>query len=260
MAVQLDPSGKDDKNDIKTHFVTREGVYRILNLSSEEFAVNPARPRPVGYQSNQSSPQVRVSIVSLPSAPLTAGSTTTAASSTLITTTSGNSGSGGGPQSSSSSSNLINTTGISAAPNTSNLGNSTLGTTNSGSSANTNGQQQQDNGNGQGGDRICFNIGKELYVYSFKGIRKVGIIFRLNITKSCQVKEKQNQDNLVTSLSETYFILIKLNITPPCAVLYCITSRVFFFLLLDTLPHMLLLMFSYCAYCDHCTNDKQSKY
>lgn len=42
MAVQLDPSGKDDKNEIKTHFVTREGVYRILNLSSEEFV----RPRP----------------------------------------------------------------------------------------------------------------------------------------------------------------------------------------------------------------------
>lgn len=143
MAVQLDPSGKDDKNDIKTHFVTREGVYRILNLSSEEF-LNP-RPRPgVGYQSNhQSSPQVRVSIVSLPPAPLAA-----AAQASGITQQQ---------------------------------------TTGQNSAATTNGQlqqltQQQDSNNissgctnGQGGDRICFNIGKELYVYSFKGIRKVTI-------------------------------------------------------------------------------------
>lgn len=128
MAVQLDLSGKDDKNDIKTHFVTREGVYRILNLSSEEFAVNPARPRPLGYQSNQSSPQVRVSIVSLPPASLTSE-----------------------PNNSSNASGVSNETG--------NTPNGPM--------------PQLDNGNCQGGDRICFNIGKELYVYSFKGLRKV---------------------------------------------------------------------------------------
>lgn len=157
MAVQLDPSGKDDKNDIKTHFVTREGVYRILNLSSEEFAVNPARPRPIGYQSsNQSSPQVRVSIVSLPPAPLTTGTGTTAA------TASSAAPSAAGQQQSSAAATSSSTTSANS---------STTGTV--AVSSNGQQQQQQDNGNSQGGDRICFNIGKELYVYSFKGIRKV---------------------------------------------------------------------------------------
>lgn len=48
------------KDDLKTNFVTREGVYRLLNLSEY------SRPNRVGYQSNQNSPQVRVSLVSLP--------------------------------------------------------------------------------------------------------------------------------------------------------------------------------------------------
>ncbi len=48
------------KDDLKTNFVTREGIYRLLNLSEY------SRPNRVGYQSNQNSPQVRVSLVSLP--------------------------------------------------------------------------------------------------------------------------------------------------------------------------------------------------
>lgn len=48
------------KDELKTNFVTREGVYRLLNLSEY------SRPNRVGYQSNQNSPQVRVSLVSLP--------------------------------------------------------------------------------------------------------------------------------------------------------------------------------------------------
>ena len=52
-------NGKDV--ELKTNFVTREGVYRLLNLSEY------SRPNRVGYQSNQNSPQVRVSLVSLPS-------------------------------------------------------------------------------------------------------------------------------------------------------------------------------------------------
>lgn len=48
------------KDDLKTNFVTREGVYRLLNLSEY------SRPNRVGYQSNQNSPQVCVSLVSLP--------------------------------------------------------------------------------------------------------------------------------------------------------------------------------------------------
>lgn len=156
MAVQLDSTGKDDKNDIKTHFVTREGVYRILNLSSEEL-LNP-RPRPgVGYQSNhQSSPQVRVSFVSLPPAPLPASQSSQQQSSSTQSSAGQNSGTGAststaallnGPTSSVSSSQQIVDTG--------------------------GGNNSSNNANGQGGDRICFNIGKELYVYSFKGIRKV---------------------------------------------------------------------------------------
>ncbi|XP_063703761.1 WD repeat-containing protein 20 [Culicoides brevitarsis] len=153
MAVQLDSTGKDDKNDIKTHFVTREGVYRILNLSSEEL-LNP-RPRPgVGYQSNhQSSPQVRVSFVSLPPAPVSAAAAATSAT--------------GGTLSSSSQAPQNSVTGSTnaAAAATTNGPSSQIADTGGGGSA-TNGS------NSQGGDRICFNIGKELYVYSFKGIRK----------------------------------------------------------------------------------------
>lgn len=50
----------ESKDDLKTQFVTREGCYRLLNLSEY------SRPNRVGYQSNQNSPQVRVSFVSLP--------------------------------------------------------------------------------------------------------------------------------------------------------------------------------------------------
>jgi hypothetical protein len=48
------------KDDLKTQFITREGCYRLLNLSEY------SRPNRVGYQSNQNSPQVHVSFVSLP--------------------------------------------------------------------------------------------------------------------------------------------------------------------------------------------------
>lgn len=46
--------------EVKTQFITREGCYRLLNLSEY------SRPNRVGYQSNQNSPQVRLSFVSLP--------------------------------------------------------------------------------------------------------------------------------------------------------------------------------------------------
>lgn len=49
-----------EDSDLKTQFLTREGVYRLMNLSEY------SRPNRVGYQSNQNSPQVRVSFVSLP--------------------------------------------------------------------------------------------------------------------------------------------------------------------------------------------------
>jgi hypothetical protein len=59
MAIQLDQNGKDD---LKTQFITREGTYRLI--------LSDSRPTRVGYQSNQNSPQVKVSFVSLPTAPL----------------------------------------------------------------------------------------------------------------------------------------------------------------------------------------------
>jgi WD repeat-containing protein 20 len=50
-------------DELKTQFITREGCYRLLSLSEY------SRPNRVGYQSNQNSPQVRVSFVSLPQNP-----------------------------------------------------------------------------------------------------------------------------------------------------------------------------------------------
>lgn len=55
----MDANGKDD---LKTQFATREGVYRLMTLSEY------SRPNRVGYQTNQNNPQVRVSLVSLPMA------------------------------------------------------------------------------------------------------------------------------------------------------------------------------------------------
>ncbi|XP_059619925.1 WD repeat-containing protein 20-like, partial [Phlebotomus argentipes] len=107
MAVQLDQNGKDD---LKTQFVTREGTYRLMTLSEY------SRPNRVGYTSNQSSPQVRVSIVSLPSHQATAPPPPPA-------TTNGQEASG---------------YALAAA----------------------------------GGDRICYNFGKELFVYAYRGVKK----------------------------------------------------------------------------------------
>lgn len=105
MAVVQLENGKDD---LKTQFITREGTYRLMTLSEY------SRPNRVGYQSNQSSPQVRVSIVNLP---------------TVQTPTTSNS--------------LLTNNG------------------------------QDSNCGSQGGDRICFNFGKELYVYAYRGVKKV---------------------------------------------------------------------------------------
>ncbi|XP_058128699.1 WD repeat-containing protein 20 [Anopheles ziemanni] len=139
MAVQLDTSGKDD---LKTQFVTREGEYRLMTLSEY------SRPNRVGYQNNQSSPQVRVSIVSLPSPP-------------PQPPISG--GVGGGGQ-------LSGTAGSTSASN-SNSNNITLTKQQSFS----NGLEHQTASGYStpvGGDRICFNYGKELYVYSYRGAKK----------------------------------------------------------------------------------------
>ncbi|XP_053945928.1 WD repeat-containing protein 20 isoform X1 [Anastrepha ludens] len=179
MAAQLDPNVKDD---LKTQFVTREGTYRLLTLSEY------SRPNRVGYTSNQSSPQVRVSIVSLPN--------NTACQNVASGNGSGGSNAAGGPV----NGNANNTT----TNNTKGSGDgSTNGSNASGSGSLVNGQQQlaysvpvamdarlgagismhtminggSDGQNGlasqiYGGDRICFNFGRELYVYAFRGVKK----------------------------------------------------------------------------------------
>ncbi|XP_053681271.1 WD repeat-containing protein 20 [Anopheles nili] len=133
MAVQLDSSAKDD---LKTQFATREGEYRLMTLSEY------SRPNRVGYQNNQNSPQVRVSIVSLPSPPPAPI------------------GSGGGQ--------LAGVTSTNSASNSNNI---TLTKQQSFS----NGLEHQTASGFStpvGGDRICFNYGKELYVYSYRGAKK----------------------------------------------------------------------------------------
>ncbi|KFM58032.1 WD repeat-containing protein 20, partial [Stegodyphus mimosarum] len=83
MAVQCDGGGKDE---LKTQFMTREGVYKLMTLSEY------SRPNRVGFNTQANTP-VKVSFVTMPDP-------------------SGN------------------------------------------------------------GDRICFNVGRELYVYMYKGVKK----------------------------------------------------------------------------------------
>uniref|UniRef100_A0A182VCA5 Uncharacterized protein n=1 Tax=Anopheles merus TaxID=30066 RepID=A0A182VCA5_ANOME len=138
MAVQLDTSGKDD---LKTQFATREGEYRLMTLSEY------SRPNRVGYQNNQSSPQVRVSIVSLPSPPPPQPPPAI--------------GGGGG----------VVGGQLAGAAATANSNNIALPKQQSF----TNGLEHQTApgfSTPVGGDRICFNYGKELYVYSYRGAKK----------------------------------------------------------------------------------------
>ncbi|KAH8295377.1 hypothetical protein KR018_010429 [Drosophila ironensis] len=197
MANQLEANVKDD---LKTQFVTREGTYRLLTLSEY------SRPNRVGYSSNQSSPQVRVSIVTLPNpgkltseagsptgggvaplaatttnggtAPATAPSPTGAAGSGPGAAALSNGGAGGDKNyatgsSSSSSNNNNNNNG------SSNGGASTVDARLGGGismHSMMNGGVVDQNGVAAnqivGGDRICFNFGRDLYVYSFRGAKK----------------------------------------------------------------------------------------
>ncbi|XP_064549296.1 WD repeat-containing protein 20 isoform X2 [Drosophila montana] len=189
MANQLDANVKDD---LKTQFVTREGTYRLLTLSEY------SRPNRVGYSNSQSSPQVRVSFVSLPSpssknnseANITA--TTAAAATTTATSTTTTS-----DKRTQLHSNGATTTTTPATPTTTaTTSANTLNGSGAGGDSNYNGSSTVDarlgggismhsmtNGgvldqNGMptnqiyGGDRICFNFGRDLYVYAFRGVKK----------------------------------------------------------------------------------------
>lgn len=133
MAVQLDQNGKDD---LKTQFVTREGTYRLMTLSEY------SRPNRVGYQTNQNNPQVRVSLVSLPT-------------NNYQSAASGGTG---------------NCSGLQQQPQQNSSTSSSLGAPSSSINGQTDGLEPSTVG---GGDRICFNFGKELYVYAYRGCRKV---------------------------------------------------------------------------------------
>lgn len=153
--TKMDQNGKDD---LKTQFMTREGTYRLITLSEY------SRPNRVGYQSNQNNPQVRVSLITLPATDAIANTATisatpsTAAAITATTTTAvSNTATENAKylphQSSTTANAVISLNGSADAP--------LLNTTQPA-------QQQQGVS-----DRICFNFGKELYVYSYRGVKKV---------------------------------------------------------------------------------------
>lgn len=138
MAVQLDPNGKDD---LKTQFVCQEGTYRLLTLS--EYTTRPNR---VGYQNNHNSPQVRVSLVTLPPPP--PGQTQSLQLHQ--------------PQQQATQQQQNSTLAGGVIPTS----NTTLSSTSSNYGLDPSNTQN-------GGDRICFNFGKELYVYAYRGVKKV---------------------------------------------------------------------------------------
>ncbi|KAH8232677.1 hypothetical protein KR032_011425 [Drosophila birchii] len=194
MANQLDANVKDD---LKTQFVTREGTYRLLTLSEY------SRPNRVGYSSNQSSPQVRVSMVTLPNPSSKLGPEAAAGSPTAgtgagagaggasgTTTTNGGTttpaasptgGGGGAPGGGVASATITNggAGGDSSYNHTNNNTNSTVDARLGGGismHSMMNGGVLDQNGVATnqviGGDRICFNFGRDLYVYSFRGAKK----------------------------------------------------------------------------------------
>lgn len=147
MALPLDQSSKED--DLKTQFITREGTYRLMNLSEY------SRPNRVGYTSNQNSPQVRVSLVSMSSDAVAAGSSGAA---TQLDESAIN---GHGPDN--LQVNQISSTTPSSSTGLEHLANG------------PGGQHRLGGGYAPGGDRICFNFGKELFVYPYRGMKKVSL-------------------------------------------------------------------------------------
>lgn len=157
---KMDQNGKDD---LKTQFMTREGTYRLITLSEY------SRPNRVGYQTNQNNPQVRVSLITLPATDAVSNATTlspTPPIATALTAT---------PTAAAVAGSTVSTENVKYLPHQ-----SSSTTTNAAISLNgsadgplmhtTQQSQQQQQGVS---DRICFNFGKELYVYSYRGVKKV---------------------------------------------------------------------------------------
>lgn len=149
MAVQMDQGMA--KDDLKTQFVTREGTYRLMALSEY------SRPNRVGYTSNQGSPQVRVSIVTLPAPTLNHHSVNSG-------------GEGVDERDCASAVQVHQVSSATAATNQSLNAIDPFNGGGSSSAANNNGICGPGVG---GGERICFNFGKELFVYSYRGVKKV---------------------------------------------------------------------------------------
>jgi hypothetical protein len=203
--------GKDDKNDLKTVFNTREGCYRLLNLSEY------SRPNRVGYQSNQNSPQVRVSFVSLPQNPAATQNFSMQQQQQQQQSEKGRKNDHKSSRldrtniivnilnfcrsilffavGSSSNNNISAKNGMTNGPTTTTTTNSAAATqitsSNSLSSSLTNGLQDHSNcqnsmshNNNGGCDWICFNFGKELYTYAYRGVKKVCCLKCLVIAES----------------------------------------------------------------------------
>lgn len=160
---KMDQNGKDD---LKTQFMTREGTYRLITLSEY------SRPNRVGYQTNQNNPQVRVSLITLPATDAVSNAatipTTPSITSAVTATPTAVAGS------------TVNAENVKYLPHqssstTTNAAISLNGSADTPLMHTTQQSQQQQQGVS---DRICFNFGKELYVYSYRGVKKV--VFLLN--------------------------------------------------------------------------------
>ncbi|KAG5670143.1 hypothetical protein PVAND_000425 [Polypedilum vanderplanki] len=174
------------KDDLKTQFITREGCYRLLNLSEY------SRPNRVGigYQSNQNSPQVRVSFVTLPSSSSSSATqnfmqqqqqqqSSSSEKGAQVGSSSGNNNNNN-TSNGNNNNNLINASnGPMSNTNNNNNNATTITSSNSlSSSIATNGYIQDHNCQNNnststsGCDWICFNFGKELYTYTYRGVKK----------------------------------------------------------------------------------------
>lgn len=176
----MDQNGKDD---LKTQFMTREGTYRLITLSEY------SRPNRVGYQSNQNNPQVRVSLITLPATDGVANTTTISQTSPIATAVA--------TTTAAATNNPVteNTKYLphQSSSTTTNAAISLNGSTDATLVHTTQQSQQQQQQQGVS-DRICFNFGKELYVYSYRGVKKVHILFHTNekLSRNRHLADKLN--------------------------------------------------------------------
>lgn len=164
----MDQNGKDD---LKTQFMTREGTYRLITLSEY------SRPNRVGYQTNQNNPQVRVSLITLPATDAVSNATTISTTPPIATAVTAT------PTAATVAGSTVSAENVKYLPHqssstTTNAAISLNGSADAPLMHTTQQSQQQQQGVS---DRICFNFGKELYVYSYRGVKKVHKCFSSRI-------------------------------------------------------------------------------